>query len=176
MHEAELKSESKVYLVGGGIASLAAAAFLIRDGDITGSNINILEVSSEIGGSLDAAGSAGAGYTMRGGRMIESKYLCTFDRFSSIPTLDNRTTVTKEIFEWNQIMKTSSRSRLVRDGKSIEAPVFGLSEKHILTIERLELEPEGLLGRSSIADQFDASFFETDFWFMVYDICLSTVA
>ena len=166
MHEGKLKSESKVYLVGGGIASLAAAAFLIRDGDITGSNIHILEESSEIGGSLDAAGSADAGYTIRGGRMIESKYLCTFDIFSSIPTLDNRTTVTKEIFEWNQIMKTSSRSRLVRDGKSIEAPAFGLSEKHILTIERLELEPEGLLRRSSIADQFDASFFETDFWFM----------
>jgi len=64
MHEGKLKSESKVYLVGGGIASLAAAAFLIRDGDITGSNIHILEESSEIGGSLDAAGSADAGYTI----------------------------------------------------------------------------------------------------------------
>ena len=44
--------------------------------------------------------------------------------------------------------------------------VWAEREAHILTIERLELEPEGMLGRSSIADQFDASFFETDFWFM----------
>ena len=44
------------YLVGGGIASLAAAVFLIRDGDILGRNITILEESAQIGGSLDAAG------------------------------------------------------------------------------------------------------------------------
>ena len=34
---------TKVYLVGGGIASLAAAAFLIRDADFPGDNITILE-------------------------------------------------------------------------------------------------------------------------------------
>jgi oleate hydratase len=42
---------------------------------------------------------------MRGGRMIESKYLCTYDLFSSIPALDERKTVTQEIFEWNETMK-----------------------------------------------------------------------
>lgn len=98
--------------------------------------------------------------------MIESKYVCTFDLFSSIPTLDSRTTVTDEIFEWNRIMKTNSHSRLFRDGKGVNAPALGLSEAHILTIERLELEPETLLGRSTIEDQFEASFFRTDFWYM----------
>ena len=32
-------SEIKAYLVGGGIASLASAAYLIRDGGIPGENI-----------------------------------------------------------------------------------------------------------------------------------------
>ena len=50
-------SEALVFLVGGGIASLAAAAFFIRDGDILGHNITIIEESAKIGGSLDAAGS-----------------------------------------------------------------------------------------------------------------------
>ena len=100
------------YLVGGGIASLAAAVFLIRDGDVQGHTITILEESSRIGGSLDAAGNATDGYVMRGGRMIESKYLCTYDLFSSIPTLDGTKTVTQEIFDWNETMKTSSKSRL----------------------------------------------------------------
>src|SRR6266576_250927 len=68
--------------------SLAAAAFLIRDGDIPGHNITILEESAKIGGSLDAAGTTTDGYVMRGGRMLESKYPCTYDLFSSIPTLD----------------------------------------------------------------------------------------
>ena len=64
--------KAATYLVGGGIASLAAAVFLIRDGDVQGHTITILEESSRIGGSLDAAGNATDGYVMRGGRMIES--------------------------------------------------------------------------------------------------------
>lgn len=35
----------KAYLVGGGIGSLSAAAFLIRDGHMPGKNIHILEES-----------------------------------------------------------------------------------------------------------------------------------
>lgn len=157
---------AKVYLIGGGIASMAAAVFMIRDGDIPGCNITILDELDKIGGSLDGAGSAAKGYVLRGGRMLESKYLCTFDLFSSIPTLDDSQTVTQEIFAWNETMKTSSKSRLVRDGHRETAPEFGLSEKHILTIERLAIEPEAMLGRTSIADQFDAEFFATNFWFM----------
>jgi len=51
------RSAPKVYLVGGGIASLAAAAFMIRDGDVFGHNITVLEQSGTLGGSLDGAGS-----------------------------------------------------------------------------------------------------------------------
>ena len=166
MENERTHEDHTIYLVGGGIAYLAAAAFFIRDGDVKGHNIHSLEESSKIGGSLDAAGSAENGYTMRGGRMIESKYLCMFDLFSSIPTLEDRMTIIEEIFEWHKTMKTASRSRLFQDGKSVDAPAFGLSEGPILTIESLEVEPEALLGRSSIADQFESSFFETDFWFM----------
>lgn len=156
---------SKFYLVGGGIASLAAA-FLIRDGDVPGRNITILEALGVAGGSLDAAGSAQDGYVLRGGRMLESKYVCTLDLFSSIPTLDDSKTVTQEIFDWNETMKTSSKSRLVRDGHRIDRPEFGLAEKHILTLERLAIEPEHMLGRSLIADHFDPAFFKTNFWLM----------
>ncbi len=160
------RSAPQVYLVGGGIASLAAAAFMIRVGDVFGHNITIIEESATLGGSLDGAGSARDGYVLRGGRMLESKYRCTFELFASIPTLDESQTVTQEIFRWNETMKTSSKSRLVRNGQPQAAPRFGLSERHILTIERLVLEPEALLGRTSIEGQFDPTFFTTDFWFM----------
>ena len=166
MPDKQTDSDRMVYLVGGGIASLAAAAFLIRDGDIPGQKITIIEESAKIGGSLDAAGTADDGYVMRGGRMLESKYLCTYDLFSSIPTLDKRMTVTQEIFAWNETLKTSSKSRLFRGGRRVDAPSYGLSEKHILTMERLGLEPEAMLGRSSISDHFHPSFFATDFWLM----------
>jgi len=160
------QEDTKVYLIGGGIASLAAAAFLIRDGEIPGRNIVVLEQMDRLGGSLDGSGSAEHGYVVRGGRMIESKYVCTYDLFSSIPTLDGTKTVTQEIFDWNKIMQTSSKCRLVRGGRGIDAPEYGLSEEHIQGLERVAVEPEAMLGNSSIADQFRPSFFETNFWLM----------
>lgn len=156
----------RAYLVEGGITSMAAAAFMIRDGDMFGHNITILEESGVIGGSLDGAGSPETGYVLRGGRMLESKYLCTFALFDSIPTLDERGTVTQEILRWNETREPSSKSRLFRHGQRRTSPKFGLSERQILTIERLVLEPESLLGDTTIAEQFDSAFFRTDFWFM----------
>ncbi len=158
--------DCKFYLVGGGIASLAAAAFLIRDGHVRGCAITICEALDKPGGSLDGSGSAQEGYVVRGGRMLESKYLCTYDLFSSIPTLDGGKSVTQEIFDWNETIRTSSKSRLVRDGKREDSPAYGLDEKDLLTLGRLSIEPELMLGNSRIADHFDASFFETNFWLM----------
>jgi oleate hydratase len=121
-------AETNLYLIGGGIASLAAAVFLIRDGDIPGHKITIFEQLEHLGGSLDGAGSPQDGYVIRGGRMLESKYLCTWDLFSSIPTLDESKTVTREVFDFNGTLKTSSKSRLFRGGHRVDAPEFGLSK------------------------------------------------
>ena len=112
------------------------------------------------------AGSEVDGYVLRGGRMLESKYLCTFDLFASIPTLDGKSTVSQEIIDWNRTIQTSSKARLVRGGIGETNPKFGLSERQILNIERLALEPERLLTDTTIADQFDPSFFQTNFWLM----------
>lgn len=160
------RAAMQVTLIGGGIASLAAAAFLIRDGGVPGRNITVLEETDRLGGSLDGAGNPIEGYVLRGGRMLESKYLCTFALFDSIPALDGACSVSAEIHEFNARFKTSSMSRLVRDGQRVSAPEFGLSERHILAIEMLALEPEILLGTSSITDHFDDSFFGTNFWLM----------
>ena len=157
---------AKTYLVGGGIASMSAGGVPDPRRRRDRCNITILEESGIVGGSLDGSGSAEKGYVLRGGRMFESKYVCTFELFSSIPTLAGGQTLTQEILAWNETMKTSSKSRLMVHGRREDAPKLGLSERQILTIERLALEPEAALGRSRIVDQFDPAFFKTDFWLM----------
>jgi oleate hydratase len=62
--------KSNAYLLGGGIGSLAAAAFMIRDGGIPGGNIFILEAKPLLGGSMDGAGNPTDGYSLHGGRML----------------------------------------------------------------------------------------------------------
>ena len=75
------------YLVGGGLASLAAAAFLVRDGGMPGERITILEASKVPGGALDGAGNAESGWMIRGGREMEEQFQCLWDLFRSIPSL-----------------------------------------------------------------------------------------
>jgi len=61
-----MSSTHKAYFVGGGIGSLAGAAFLIRDAGMNGSDICIMDAGKVMGGSLDGSGDAEHGYSMRG--------------------------------------------------------------------------------------------------------------
>jgi len=71
-----MNTKSKAWLVGGGIGSLAAAAFMTRDGGMPG----ILKAAPVMVGSLDGAGYSAAGYSMRGGRMLTTdNYECICD-------------------------------------------------------------------------------------------------
>ncbi len=158
--------EARFHLIGGGIASLAAAVFLIRDGKIAGRNITIFGDQPKPGGSLEGAGSPETGYVARGGRVLEAHYVCTYDLFSSIPALDGSRSVTQEIFACNEALKTYSHARLVRDGRKLDSPEFGLTEGHRLRLIGLALSPENVLGSSAIEDHFDKAFFKTDFWAM----------
>ena len=45
--------EKNAYIVGSGLASLAAACFLVRDGQMPGSHIHILEAMDIAGGACD---------------------------------------------------------------------------------------------------------------------------
>ncbi len=167
-HEAACSdpTRQRFFLVGGGIASLAAAAFLCRDANVPGADITVIEALDTLGGSLDAEGSAQRGYVMRGGRMFESRYVCTYDLFSSIPTLEGDRTVTREIFDWNETLATSSTSQFVRDGHRVDAPGFALNRLHVQGLTRLAFESEQQLGRSRISDHFDTEFFRSNFWLM----------
>ena len=67
-----MSTRRKAYVVGGGIGSLAAAAFMIRGGAMHGKDVSILEATPPMGGSLDGAGDPAAGYSLRGGCMLAS--------------------------------------------------------------------------------------------------------
>jgi oleate hydratase len=80
----------RAYFIGGGIGSLAGAAFLIRDGGVAGGNITIYETLPLFGGSLDGAQLPDGSYSLRGGRMLTTDhYECTWDLLSSIASLQH---------------------------------------------------------------------------------------
>jgi myosin-crossreactive antigen len=59
------------WFVGSGLASLAGAAFLVRDGHMPGERITILEQQAIAGGALDGLDVPEKGFVIRGGREME---------------------------------------------------------------------------------------------------------
>jgi oleate hydratase len=164
-----MNPESKAYLIGGGIGSLAAAAFMIRDGGIRGDNISILEAMPIMGGSLDGAGDPAHGYSLRGGRMLTTdNYECMWDLYKTIPSLtDKNKTVFDETVEFNEKYKANSMARLVDSRRAkVSVSSMGFSMQDRMELLKLVNADEETLGADCITDHLSPSFFETEFWYM----------
>ncbi|NRR29572.1 oleate hydratase [Oxalobacteraceae bacterium] len=159
----------KAYMVGGGIGSLAAAAFMIRDAGIAGANITIFEASALSGGSLDGGGNPETGYTLRGGRMLTTdNYECTWDLFKSIPSLEHPgRSVFEETAAFNERNQSHSMARLVdRNRFKVNVKSMGFTMEDRLELLRLSEADEESLGTSAITDWLSPAFFDTKFWYM----------
>lgn len=161
--------DRKVFMVGGGIGCMAAAAFLIRDAGVPGGNITIYEALPLLGGSLDGAGNPQDGYSMRGGRMLTTdNYECTWGLFKSIPSLrDPHMSVFAETIEFNERIKSHSRARLVDANRAIvDVSSMGFTMSDRLELVRIAEASEERLGASRITDWLSPPFFTTRFWYM----------
>jgi oleate hydratase len=176
--------EPQLWIVGGGIAGMAVAAFAIRDAGIRGENVHILEESGLGGGALDgararvspeASGARAArdAWVTRGGRMLEEEaYQCTWDLFASIPALpssaqEDPRSVRDEILEFNAEVKTDARARLIDARHAIlDASEYGFDARDRRELLRLLATSEQRLGARRIDELFGAHFFATKFWQM----------
>ena len=164
-------TNQQFYLIGGGLASMAAAAYLIQDGHVDGKNIHIFEGMKILGGSNDGAGSIKDGFVCRGGRMLnEETYENFWELFDRIPSLDHPgQSVTKEILDFDHLHPTEARARLIdRHGKILDVKSMGFDNNDRLTLGKLMITPESKLDDITIEQWFkDAPhFFTTNFWYM----------
>jgi oleate hydratase len=154
------------HIVGGGIAGLASAVYLVRDGQVPGDCIRILE-QGRIGGSLDAAGSAAQGYSMRGTRMYGPAYVLMYELLDSIPSLDDPArSVAQDTFEFWQATPWYDRARLVEKGHVVDATDWTLRNRDRADLIKLMLQGEDRLDARRIDECFDDAFFESNFWLM----------
>ncbi len=179
--------EPQLWIVGGGIAGMAVAAFAIRDAGVRGENVHILEESGLGGGALDGARAPASGVTgaaraardawvTRGGRMLEEEaYQCTWDLFASIPAIpvspshpqEAARSVRDEILEFNAEVKTDAHARLIDAGHAIlDASAYGFDARDRREMLRLLTTSEARLGARRIDELFGPHFFATRFWQM----------
>ncbi|MFF7643950.1 oleate hydratase [Streptomyces canus] len=162
-------ADTRAYLAGGGIASLAAAVFLIRDAGLHAENIRILEELPLAGGALDGSGDPERGFVARGGRMLEEEaYVCLWNLLETVPTLtDPDKTVKDEVWEFSRQWPSHSGARLIdRDHTILDAADLGLSVRDRAELVRLLALPEHAIGARRIDEFFSPHFFATNFWAM----------
>ena len=155
------------YLIGSGLASLAAACFLVRDGQMPGSHIHVLEKSPIPGGGLDGDQITNVGYVMRGGREMDNHFECMWDLFRSIPSIETEGVSVLDEYYWlNKKDPNYSLCRATQNrGEDAHTDKrFGLSDKGCMEIMKLFMTPDEALDNVKMTDIFDEEVFNTNFW------------
>ena len=155
------------YLIGSGLAALSAACFLVRDGQMKGEHVHILEKDPIPGGACDGYKYQDIGYVMRGGREMDNHFECMWDLFRSIPSIeDENHTVLDEYYWLNKADPNYSLCRAtVNRGQDAHTDgKFGLSDKGAMEILQLFMTPDEKLYDKKITDFFDDEVLNTNFW------------
>ena len=155
------------YLIGSGLAALSAACFLVRDGQMKGEHVHILEKDPIPGGACDGYKYQDIGYVMRGGREMDNHFECMWDLFRSIPSIeDENHTVLDEYYWLNKDDPNYSLCRAtVNRGQDAHTDgKFGLSDKGAREILQLFMTPDEKLYDKKITDILDDEVFSSNFW------------
>ncbi len=155
------------WLIGSGLASLSAAAFLIRDGQMPGDHIHILEEAALPGGACDGLNIPELGFVIRGGREMENHYECLWDLYRSIPSLEVENASVLDEFYWlNKDDPNFSKNRAtLKQGDSANTGNrFDLSDEAALELMRLFFTPDEDLYDKTIDDVLDEEFYKSNFW------------
>ena len=158
--------KKSAYIIGSGLAGLSAAVFLVRDAQMKGENIHILEELPVAGGSLDGAKRPNAGFVVRGGREMENHFECLWDMYRSIPSLEIPGASYLDEYYWlDKEDPNSSNCRLIynRGDRLPSDGQYGLG-KCANEIVKLIMTPEKELQGETIEEFFSDDFFKTNFW------------
>ncbi len=155
------------YIVGSGLAALTAACYLVRDGQMKGEKVHILEKGETAGGACDGWKFENVGYVMRGGREMDNHFEVMWDLFRSIPSIETEGVSVLDEYYW--LNKADPNYSLCRatvnrgedahtDGK------FDISDKGAMEIMKLFFTPNEELQDKKITDYFDDEVLSSNFW------------
>ncbi len=159
--------KKSAYIVGSGLAALTAACYLVRDGQMKGEHVHILEKGNLPGGACDGYKYENLGYVMRGGREMDNHFEVMWDLFRSIPSIETEGVSVLDEYYW--LNKEDPNYSLCRatvnrgedahtDGK------FSISDKGAMEIMHLFFTPNEELQDKKITDFFDDEVLNSNFW------------
>ena len=159
--------KKSAYIIGTGLAGLSAAFYLVRDGQMRGENIHLLEKLDLAGGSCDGRRDVTKGFYMRGGREMDNHFECMWDMFRSVPSIETpEVSVLDEYYWLNKHDPNYSLCRAtINCGEDAHTDkLFKLDKKSALALSKLFITKEEDLENKKISDVLPDSFWETNFW------------
>ncbi len=159
--------KKSAYIIGTGLAGLSAAFYLIRDGQMKGEKVHLLEKLDLAGGSCDGRKDITKGFYMRGGREMDNHFECMWDMFRSVPSIENSdVTVLDEYYWLNKHDPNYSLCRATEKcGKNAHTDgQFKLDKKSAMALSKLFITPENDLEDKKISDVLPETFWSTNFW------------
>ncbi len=155
------------YIVGTGLAGLAAAAFLVRDAYLPGKNIHVFEKDPVAGGACDGAFLDKYGFVCRGGREMENHFECLWDLYRSIPSIETEGVSVLDEYYWlnKEDPNYSLERAIMSGGESAHTDgKFDITPGAAMQILKIFMTPNRELQDKKITDFFDDEFFATNFW------------
>ncbi|TCN55949.1 oleate hydratase [Rhodococcus sp. SMB37] len=159
--------DKSAWFVGSGLASLAGAAFMIRDGRMAGNRITILERLKLPGGALDGIKEPKKGFVIRGGREMEDHFECLWDLFRSVPSLEVDDASVLDEFYWLNKDDPNYSLQRVTEKRGQDAHTdfkFDMSSKAQKDIMKVFLTPREELENKRIDEVFGREFLDSNFW------------
>ena len=159
--------KKSAYIIGTGLAGLSAAFYLVRDGQMKGEHIHLLEKLDLAGGSCDGRKDVTKGFYMRGGREMDNHFECMWDMFRSIPSIETPNVSVLDEYYWlNKHDPNYSLCRAtINCGEDAHTDkMFKLDRKSAIALSKLFITPEKDLENKKISDVLPDSFWETNFW------------
>ncbi|KAH8910520.1 streptococcal 67 kDa myosin-cross-reactive antigen like protein [Coniochaeta sp. PMI_546] len=157
----------KAYIIGSGLAGLSTAAFLVRDAQVPGKNITIVEELRIPGGALDGMDEPEKGFVIRGGREMEEHFECLWDLFRSVPSIEVPDASVLDEFYWlnKRDPNRSLQRATIKQGQDAETKnLFTLSEKAQRELMKLFLTSRKEVENKRINEVFTQDFFDSNFW------------
>ena len=159
--------KKSAYIIGTGLAGLSAAFYLVRDGQMKGEHIHLLEKLDLAGGSCDGRKDVTKGFYMRGGREMDNHFECMWDMFRSVPSIETPNVSVLDEYYWlNKHDPNYSLCRAtINCGEDAHTDkMFKLDRKSAISLSKLFITPEKDLENKKISDVLPDSFWETNFW------------
>ena len=159
--------KKSAYIIGTGLAGLTAAFYLVRDGQMKGEHIHLLEKLELAGGSCDGRKDITKGFYMRGGREMDNHFEVMWDTFRDVPSIETPGVSVLDEYYWlNKHDPNYSLCRAtVRCGEDAHTDKkFELDKESAMALSQLFLTQEKDLEDKKISDILPDSFWSTNFW------------